>query len=281
MNLFELQQRLNSAALAGADLIGEDFRLKKAIEQFGEMSSANPVFKKIYQTIKPLCDDTGNKTESLLEAVTLVNAVCTAAAVTGKPEQTRKIGSSDTEPVQCRYSEVSALQYAIDEKGSGRYEIIKNAFDTDSKALLDYRIKPYLYKGLNDGYAEIGVLCGQILIKKYGKEAVDTLKNNFDRKGGTESVRKIRALEIMEAAENDFFLSLVNDKSASIAVREESVYALRFEKENTDLLIEILNNGDRVKLNEMAYRTLNVMDNHKAKKAIDKYRSEQQKKRGN
>lgn len=281
MNLFELQERLNSAALAGADLISEDFRLKKAIDQFAEMSAVNPVFSKIYQTIKSLSDDTGDKTELLLEAITLVNAVCTAASVTGDPGQTREIESADTVPVQCRYSEVSALQYALSEKGSGRYEIIKNAFDTDSEVLLDYRIKPYLYKGLNDGYMETGVLCGQILIKKYGREVINTLMDGFDRKGGTESVRKLRALEIMEASENDFFLSLVNDKSASVAVREEAVYALRFKEENTELLIEILNNSDRVKLSEMAYRTLNIMDNQRAKEALDKYRKEQQKKRGN
>ena len=280
MNIFQLQERLNSAAFAGANLISEDFRLKKAIEQFSEMSSANPVFAKIYQTIKPLAEDTGDKTELLLESLTLVNAVCTAAAVTGKPEQTQKILSTDTIPVQCRCSEVSALQYAIDEKGSGRYEIIKNALDTDSEALLDYRIKPYLYKGLNDRYSEIGTLCGKILIKKYGNTAIRELKESFDVKDSKESLKKLRVIENCGEVENDFYISLVMNESAAIAIREEAVRALFFTEENTNLLIGILNNG-KARLRDTALYVLKGFSNQVAKDTVYKYDQEHNVKRGN
>ena len=64
MNLsavYELQNRLEMAAVAGVNLISEDFRLKRAVEQMAPLAGLSPVFQKIYglsvKLISPECED--------------------------------------------------------------------------------------------------------------------------------------------------------------------------------------------------------------------------------
>ncbi len=45
--LYDLKERLHYAAIAGAGLLGEDFRLQRAAEGLKPLASASPVFSKI------------------------------------------------------------------------------------------------------------------------------------------------------------------------------------------------------------------------------------------
>lgn len=42
--VYELQERLHAAIIAGANLLQEDFRLKRAIEAIKPLAAASPVF---------------------------------------------------------------------------------------------------------------------------------------------------------------------------------------------------------------------------------------------
>ena len=44
--LLELKERLTSIAVAGTQLLAEDFRLKKTEQMFAALAEKNPVFKK-------------------------------------------------------------------------------------------------------------------------------------------------------------------------------------------------------------------------------------------
>ncbi len=73
--LYNLKKSLERTLIAGTKLIDEDFRLKKAIQDFTELSAANPVFAKI----KASCDSiftSDNVNSAVLEALSLVDAVC-------------------------------------------------------------------------------------------------------------------------------------------------------------------------------------------------------------
>ena len=82
MNLsavYELRDRLETAAVAGMNLISEDFRLKRAVQQMEPYAKASPVFRKIYEMaqtlILPECQD---RAGTLLDTLGLVDAVlCT------------------------------------------------------------------------------------------------------------------------------------------------------------------------------------------------------------
>lgn len=259
MTLYQLRERLHNAAFAGANLVGEDFRLRNAIDQFSEMSSKNPVFAKIYQTIKPLADSSvTDKTAALLEAVTLVDAVCLTMAVTAKPENAEKIeAEKPTATEQYRYSNIADLTYALTSTGGGRYRIIYDAYKTEPKVFRDHRIIPLLYKGIDDSYSEIGVLCGKILVDIFGDEAAGSFKNEFMsiydkyRNGGTGKpsrektisamLKRFRIIENREEKENDFYISLIKDEDMFSNVKHEAIRALRYDEKNIDFLIEISN----------------------------------------
>ena len=46
--LYELKNRLENVAVVGINLAKDDFRLKRAVEQLKEYSTAAKVFKQIY-----------------------------------------------------------------------------------------------------------------------------------------------------------------------------------------------------------------------------------------
>ena len=54
--LIELKERLVHITIAGTDIIDEDFRLKKTLESFSVLAEKNPIFKKIYLSLKQLFD---------------------------------------------------------------------------------------------------------------------------------------------------------------------------------------------------------------------------------
>lgn len=69
--LFCLQDRLHTLAIVGTNLLTEDFRLKKAAEQFHVIAASSSIFSKIDQLVQHLLEE-GNKEKeiSLIEAIT-------------------------------------------------------------------------------------------------------------------------------------------------------------------------------------------------------------------
>ena len=79
--LYELHERLGAAAVAGVNLIGDDFRLRRAVEQIRPLAQAVPVIKKLYtmaeNVMAPDCED---RPGYLLDALALSEALlCTQA----------------------------------------------------------------------------------------------------------------------------------------------------------------------------------------------------------
>lgn len=59
--LYELRERLKTSAIAGTALLADDFRLKRAIENFAPLAQASPIFGKVAQlaqaALAPDCAD--------------------------------------------------------------------------------------------------------------------------------------------------------------------------------------------------------------------------------
>ena len=75
--LYEVKERLQNCLLAGLSLIDEDFRLKRAVEQFAPLSSLSPVFGKIQAgLLKLLNPETSDRGGVLMDCLALLSAVC-------------------------------------------------------------------------------------------------------------------------------------------------------------------------------------------------------------
>ena len=61
--LNELQNRLYTLAIAGTNLLAEDFRLKKTAEQFHAVAASSPVLSKIDKLVQQLLEEDNKEKE--------------------------------------------------------------------------------------------------------------------------------------------------------------------------------------------------------------------------
>ena len=202
--LYELRTRLRSAAIAGTGLMGEDFRLARAVEAMTPLEKASPVLAKIGQLSRQLVDPaTGSEARSglLLEALSLVDAVlCTQASVGTKAE------IEPLPPALCQgevvvnapYSVVKRLQDALTTSGGGNYGYIMDTHRNSPELFRDYRVKGTMVKALGAGYSELAEQVTEWL-KQDGYDMIPLLMDGFDPKGKKEMVRRIWVLEALSA----------------------------------------------------------------------------------
>lgn len=260
--LYELQERLNNTAIAGVPMIGEDFRLHRAIEQFTQTAPASPVFQKIAQQLQPLLQpNTSDRATALMDVLALIDAVLYTQGTTQVSGSVESITVNPTTYVPCRYSEIQPLKQALTEKGSGRYEIVRSAFEAKSPALRDYRLQGVLIEALGDSYSEMADLVKSILIAE-DERIIPLLKQQLDPKGKREMARRVEVIEqIAKHRENEFYLTLL-DNSSSL-VKEAAVHALKHDQDNTDVLIQLAET-EKGTVKQAAYTSLAYMHNDRA-----------------
>ena len=236
--LNELQERLHACAIAGLNVIGEDFRLARALDQLAQAQASSPVLARIYQTAAPLADPAcADKASVLLDAITLVDAVVLTQAGCGVQGELEPMAAGcpgiDS---GARYSELSALYTALTTRGSGRYEILRTALDENRPALRDFRLMEALAGALGDSYSEIADLAARILSTM--PQAVPLLKRGLNPASKKKDM--VRRIDIIQAAagarENALYLRLAEE--GSTVIQEAAVRALRHDPANIPLLIE-------------------------------------------
>lgn len=266
--IFELRSRLRAAMIAGTNLLPEDFRLKKAAENFSALSGASPVFAKINAMTEKLLAD--NSPECLLDTITLVDAVITTlgtSEVKGELEDLPDNGVSSV-IVNAPYSQLSAVIDALTSTGGGQYNTILTARKEMPELFNDYRVKPALVKGLGASYAELADAVEEIL-KEMGKDVIPLVKKDFDPKGKKEMIRRLHIIEeLCGAEENDFYLEQLEKSEKD--VRKTLIYALRHDEGNIDRLIE-LTKTEKGKLKTTALSALISFDCERSEEFFNEY----------
>lgn len=236
--LNELQERLHACAIAGLNVIGEDFRLARALEQLAQAQASSPVLARIYQTAAPLADPAcADKASALLDAITLVDAVVLTQAGCGVQGELEPI-AADCPGVDsgAHYSELSALYTALTTRGSGRYEILRTALEENRPALRDFRLMEALAGALGDSYSDIADLAARVLSDM--PQAVPLLKRGLNPASKKKDmVRRVDVIQAVAGArENALYLRLAEE--GSTVIQEAAVRALRHDPDNIPLLIE-------------------------------------------
>ena len=268
-SLYELRAQLRSAAVAGANLLSENFRLKRAVDAFAGMKDASPVFGKIYELSSALvsgnCEDAAG---TLLDALSLSDSVMTTLAsvdVDGDAEKLSVYGVP-SKIVNAPYSRLSKLIDALTTSGSGNHKIILNALQEKSELLDDYRVKPALVECLGSSHGETATLVIPA-IKKMGKSIVPLLKYGFDPKGKKATIHRILLIdELGGADENDFYLE--NIPLSEKDVKKLLIRALRHDVNNADKLIELIHT-EKGAIKTEALNTLAKLDCDKAREYFE------------
>ena len=177
--LYELKNRLENVAVVGINLAKDDFRLKRAVEQLKEYSTAAKVFKQIYDMGNELIStDDEDKCDLFLDLLALLDAVLCTQATTysgDKPQEINTITKNKDFYKELHYSELSPLIYAFTE---GNLFIIQDAVDNKPEIFDDFRLKSYMIKGLSNKYSKVINLATKKL-KKQRKEIVPLQKDEF------------------------------------------------------------------------------------------------------
>ena len=270
--LYELKNRLENVAIVGINLAKDDFRLKRAVEQVKEYSTAAKVFKQIYDMGNSLIStDDENKCDLFLDLLALLDAVLCTQATTysgDKPQKINTIAKNKDFYKELHYSELSPLIYAFTETGGGRLNIITDSFKTNPEIMKDFRVKTYMIHGLSDKYSEIADRIAKEL-KKQGKEVIPLLKDGFDPQGKRDMISRLEIIaSICKEEENDFYKYCIENGSKEI--KENAISELKYSQDNIDYILDLIKT-EKGTIKNKAYVSLLWMNDSRAEKEWDKF----------
>ncbi len=234
--LIEVQKEIRRLSIAGSDLCVDDFRIKKLLPSMQKSGESVPVFKKVSELLEKAITPSGDKTsQNLLELATLVNAVLYTQGETTVNGEIEEIKSTPVEfKTVLTYRRLKPVIEALTTKGSGRLEIIREAFEDG--IFEDLRLMLPLVNGLNDSYSEIADLVFHIL-ENIGDAALQVLKKSLDVKGGKGDARKIQLIsKFMGLQGKEIYVNAV--ENGSDEVRISALRALKGEAGSENLLLE-------------------------------------------
>ena len=192
--LVQASQEMRRLAIAGSALARDDFRVKKLIEPLKVNAQKAPVFGKVAASLEQLLEAPQKESaKHLLSTSTLINAVLYTQSKTGAPGDLHPIVSHEF-PISKTASakRLRPVIEALSTSGSGRYEIIVNAFKDG--IFSDYRLMLPCVGGLSDGYTEVADLISDTILPSYGDAVLPILTANLDLKGGRVDARRLWAI---------------------------------------------------------------------------------------
>ncbi|MEK3685618.1 HEAT repeat domain-containing protein [Paenibacillus sp. FSL R10-2736] len=195
--LQELHQEIRRLYIAGSGLAAGDFRLKRLLPQFQQLGERAPVFKKLGEGVASLLEPDGAEEAApgvqlqeltlLLESV-LYTQGTTAVDGTPGPLPALSFELKTNQP----YRKIGAVQQALSTTGSGRYEIVIDAFKDG--VFQDLRLLPPAVSALNDPYSELADFAMTDILPSYGPDIAGFLFESLDPAGGRSEVRKLEVI---------------------------------------------------------------------------------------
>lgn len=257
---YELRERLYKAAAAGCMTIREDFRLKRAVEEFKPLAEANKAFAKLYSQCEKLLSS--ERPESVIpDCIALCDALAVTQGVFSDSTQAQRAEGSF--PGTDKPASAIAAVIALMEKSDTELWKLPAEYQN---TLRDPRIISAFTRLIETGkYNENFQIFYEIMCRLCGKELVPALKSSVKETG-----RQLKYIaELAGDEENEYFRALATDESKPEKVRVEAVSALSCSAENGALLAEIFNTS-KGKIKDAALMTLAEMDAPEAEPIFEK-----------
>ena len=270
--LYELKNRLENVAIVGINLVKDDFRLQRAVDQMKGYASAAKVFKQIYEMGQKLIEgDEEDKCDLFLDLLALLDAVLCTQATTYSGDNFQKIETTAGKEnfyQELHYSELSQIVSAFTGTGGGRLAIIENAFETSPEMFDDFRLKSYMIDGLSDKYSGIADRITREL-KKKDKDIVPLLKDGFNPQGKREMMARLDIIgAICKEDENDFYKYCIENGSKEM--KENAISELKYCQDNIDYILDLIKT-EKGSVKNKAYVSLLWMNDSRAEKEWDKF----------
>jgi hypothetical protein len=234
--LVQVYDEMRRLAIAGSAVAPGDFRLKKLIAPLEKSAEKAPVFAKVAQAVQAVVDS-NDKTAStaLLELTTLVNAILYTQGSTGIAGELKPLETSDLgQTTQTGARTLKPLLEALSSTGSGRMELVRDAFDRGT--FKDLRlIKPAL-GAIDDPYPDIREFICERVLPLYGKAILPELRAKLDIKGRGGHLNRLHLMHRLDPqGSRDVIQQALNDGS-----KEMRVAAVECLGTNDDDLVYLL-----------------------------------------
>ena len=270
--LYELKNRLENVAIVGINLVKDDFRLQRTVDQMKGYASAAKVFKQIYEMGQKLIEgEEEDKCDLFLDLLALLDAVLCTQATTYSGDNLQKIETTAEREnfyQELHYSELSQIVSAFTDIGGGRLAIIENAFETNPEMFDDFRLKSYMIDGLSDKYSGIADRITREL-KKKDKDIVPLLKEGFNPQGKREMIARLDIIgAICKEDENDFYKYCIENGSKEM--KENAISELKYCQDNIDYILDLIKT-EKGSVKNKAYVSLLWMNDSRAEKEWDKF----------
>lgn len=257
---YELRERLYNTAAAGCMTVCEDFRLKRAVEEFKPLAEANKAFAKLLSLCEALLSS--DKPESVIaDCIALCDALAVTQGVFADSAAAQRANGafSASEKPSSAIAVITAL---LEKSDAELWKLSSEYRDT----LRDPRVISAFLRELETGkFNENYQIFCEIMCSLCGKALVPALKESVKETG-----RQLRYIAKLSGdEENEFFRSLAVDESRPEKLRIEAVSALSCSPENGALLAEIYDTS-KGKLKDAALMALAEMDAPEAEPIFEK-----------
>ncbi|MDE7325940.1 MAG: hypothetical protein K2N63_06670 [Lachnospiraceae bacterium] len=280
--IYDLRDRLRTAMIAGTSLLAEDFRLKRAVEAMAPLEKAAPVFAKVGELCRKLIAadaGTDGKEDLLLDAITLVDAVCCTQGAVGVAGEMEPVFAKEELGIENNvskkkkmvlsnvpHSTLQPLREALTTSGGGRYAYVTDCHKVSPELFKDYRIRVAMVQALGASYAELADDVRNWLLED-GEDVIPLLVRDFNPKGKKEMVRRLHIIDKwMGAAANDFYIKQL--ETAEGELRQNLIYALRHDPKNIEFLMD-LGKKERGNTKKVVYCVLACNDNEEVEKLFE------------
>ena len=245
---YEVQDRLYNAALAGSNIIAEDFRLKRAVEALGALAEKGKVFAALKQKCEKLLEAGADAPSQLADCIALADAIAVTLGHNGVPES-----AETAEPKECSgiwqqkfpVSDVTyrEMQEALELLRKGSENTLKIP-DKYPKVLTDIRFCRAVAEGLNGKASEFGDRFAAIVLEICGDDLKELIKDSLDPLDESAKGRQVKVIaNVYGERESAWYRELALNEAVSQKVRLEAIEALGCSTENEDALMELYKTG--------------------------------------
>jgi hypothetical protein len=197
--LIQTYDEVRRLAIAGSVVAPGDFRLKKLLGPLEQAGQKAPVFTKVGEAVRRLVEsDEKSSAPALLELTTLVNAILYTQGETGIEGELAPVKTIELARLKTRASArvLKPLQEALTTKGSGRLEIIRDAYELG--VFHDFRLIVPALAALDDVYPEIADFVVQKILPFYGPAIFTELQAAFDAQGRAGHARRLSLMHRLD-----------------------------------------------------------------------------------
>jgi len=264
--LHELYEETKRLAVAGSDLAAGDPKLHKIAAVLTKMGEKAPVFKQLAQMTELLASDREESAERLLSLSSLLHSVLYTQGTTGDEGEWEDRSEEVTvkADTSLSYRTIEPLLEALTSKGSGRLQVIEQAFQAN--AYHDLRLVQPLLQALDDSYPDIADFVAHHMLPSLGEAITPLLLGDYDLKGKRSDARRLEVLgEILREKGLELYREALSEGSFQVKIAAISILGEYPDEE--DAIMEETK-AKKLEVRQAAYEALVKSSSEKAAKVI-------------